>query len=394
MNKIRFRKKKIRLLIVTIALLLLIVTSFSLSVLAHSGRTDSKGGHYDSSTGEYHYHHGYPAHQHINGKCPFLTISDPENTNIISYGNNRETASTSDSLYGDILINSIIVLIAFVFLYIYYRVSRTKLYKKIMFHGDLNNYNILNNITIGKEISIWLFMFLIYCLLSFFIVCTMVVLIPDLILGLVSILPPDNWHIYIAILTVIAAFVLVDKLIIEKIKYYKINSIIKTLDDDACYFLEYYISNFDVNYLDIYRSHIFSRYYKYRIIIFVAFFIPLLNYYFNGKIEKKLWLLNRFIKTLEHNMGNVANYDNIKHPYAAISDILLYMFHIRPLKYKINKTEINIVDSKTLCKLFLNEAKINHEKEAQSIKKESTIFWECVCMKMKETMLEYIQSLK
>lgn len=31
---------------------------------AHSGKTDADGGHTDSSTGEYHYHHGYPAHQH------------------------------------------------------------------------------------------------------------------------------------------------------------------------------------------------------------------------------------------------------------------------------------------------------------------------------------------
>lgn len=38
---------------------------------AHSGRTDSKGGHYDRSTGEYHYHHGYKAHQHDNGVCPY-----------------------------------------------------------------------------------------------------------------------------------------------------------------------------------------------------------------------------------------------------------------------------------------------------------------------------------
>ena len=53
------------------ALLLLTVAS------AHPGRTDSRGGHYDSVTGEYHYHHGYRAHQHTDldgdGKadCPY-----------------------------------------------------------------------------------------------------------------------------------------------------------------------------------------------------------------------------------------------------------------------------------------------------------------------------------
>lgn len=38
---------------------------------AHAGRTDANGGHWDRSTGEYHYHHGYPAHQHTNGICPY-----------------------------------------------------------------------------------------------------------------------------------------------------------------------------------------------------------------------------------------------------------------------------------------------------------------------------------
>lgn len=33
-------------------------------VLLHPGRTDSQGGHTDRSTGEYHFHHGFPAHQH------------------------------------------------------------------------------------------------------------------------------------------------------------------------------------------------------------------------------------------------------------------------------------------------------------------------------------------
>lgn len=37
---------------------------------AHSGGTDSKGGHRNHSTGEYHYHHGMGPHQHTkNGTC-------------------------------------------------------------------------------------------------------------------------------------------------------------------------------------------------------------------------------------------------------------------------------------------------------------------------------------
>lgn len=52
-----------KLLVLVLALLL------SLPVLAHSGGTDSKGGH--NGPGGYHYHHGYPAHQHEGGECPY-----------------------------------------------------------------------------------------------------------------------------------------------------------------------------------------------------------------------------------------------------------------------------------------------------------------------------------
>ena len=57
--------------------LLVLISLFVTTVSAHPGRTDSRGGHYNSSTGEYHYHHGYPAHSHrdIDGDgvddCPY-----------------------------------------------------------------------------------------------------------------------------------------------------------------------------------------------------------------------------------------------------------------------------------------------------------------------------------
>ena len=53
------------LIAVIVAAILLIPAS------AHPGRTDSKGGHHNRSTGEYHYHHGYPEHQHTGGECPY-----------------------------------------------------------------------------------------------------------------------------------------------------------------------------------------------------------------------------------------------------------------------------------------------------------------------------------
>lgn len=56
-------------------------TNFSLVAKAHSGRTDSKGGHHDyknvSGLGSYHYHcGGRPAHLHPNGKCPYSASSN------------------------------------------------------------------------------------------------------------------------------------------------------------------------------------------------------------------------------------------------------------------------------------------------------------------------------
>ena len=47
-----------------ILLILIIPQLLVLTVYAHPGRTDYKGGHTDHSTGEYHYHHGYSAHSH------------------------------------------------------------------------------------------------------------------------------------------------------------------------------------------------------------------------------------------------------------------------------------------------------------------------------------------
>jgi len=61
------------LLFVLITVLLLSISP----VYGHPGRTDSSGGHRDtknvSGLGPYHYHHGYPAHLHPNGVCPYAS---------------------------------------------------------------------------------------------------------------------------------------------------------------------------------------------------------------------------------------------------------------------------------------------------------------------------------
>lgn len=56
--------------VITVIITVLMVFSLNIGVFAHSGGTDSKGGHYDRSSGEYHYHHGYEAHFHYDGVCP------------------------------------------------------------------------------------------------------------------------------------------------------------------------------------------------------------------------------------------------------------------------------------------------------------------------------------
>lgn len=65
---------KRRIFTVITALLLIII--LPITAFAHSGRTDSSGGHRDnknkSGLGSYHYHcGGYPAHLHRGGVCPY-----------------------------------------------------------------------------------------------------------------------------------------------------------------------------------------------------------------------------------------------------------------------------------------------------------------------------------
>nr|DAW38655.1 MAG TPA: putative peptidoglycan binding domain protein [Caudoviricetes sp.] len=53
----------------------------SLLAFSHPGRTDANGGHYDRKNGTYHYHHGYPAHDHPNGVCPYESPKSTKSNN-------------------------------------------------------------------------------------------------------------------------------------------------------------------------------------------------------------------------------------------------------------------------------------------------------------------------
>lgn len=98
--KYNYRKLLISMLMMTIILCL------SLSTFAHSGRTDSSGGHKDnknaSGLGSYHYHcGGYPAHLHTNGICPYSSKSGKSTSSSSksssSKGSSYSSSNTSSS---------------------------------------------------------------------------------------------------------------------------------------------------------------------------------------------------------------------------------------------------------------------------------------------------------
>ena len=74
---------------------MVLITTICLYAFAHPGRTDSSGGHRNSSTGEYHYHHGYPAHQHTNGECPYDFDDKTNHSSENTYSKDSTTISNT-----------------------------------------------------------------------------------------------------------------------------------------------------------------------------------------------------------------------------------------------------------------------------------------------------------
>ena len=95
--------------LLSLSLILIVLCLSCIQASAHSGKTDASGGHYDSSTGEYHYHHGYPAHQHTNGKCPYDYKDKTDHSSGISPGGNNKDQS---SPIGGVIV--VILLLGFV----------------------------------------------------------------------------------------------------------------------------------------------------------------------------------------------------------------------------------------------------------------------------------------
>lgn len=80
-----------------IDIVLCAVILFIIPAYAHSGMTDANGGNYER--GEYHCHNGYPAHQHVNGKCPY-DFDYRKGETKISNGDIANQTAASANVYG------------------------------------------------------------------------------------------------------------------------------------------------------------------------------------------------------------------------------------------------------------------------------------------------------
>lgn len=94
------RKNKIK--IISILLIALSIILMGINAYAHSGRTDSSGGHKDnknkSGLGSYHYHcGGHPAHLHTNGVCPYSSNSSSSKSSTPSSSSSKSSSNTSSS---------------------------------------------------------------------------------------------------------------------------------------------------------------------------------------------------------------------------------------------------------------------------------------------------------
>ncbi len=92
-------KRKKGKFISNILIILSIILIYS-NAYAHSGRTDSSGGHKDnknkSGLGSYHYHcGGHPAHLHPNGVCPYSSSNKSKSNSSANTNTKSNTKATA-----------------------------------------------------------------------------------------------------------------------------------------------------------------------------------------------------------------------------------------------------------------------------------------------------------
>ncbi len=92
----RFRKMSMVITVITMMVMLLSITTY-----AHPGGTNAAGGHRDSSTGEFHYHHGYSAHQHYDmdgdgsKDCPYNFIDNTKTSSSSSKSSDSNSKTST-----------------------------------------------------------------------------------------------------------------------------------------------------------------------------------------------------------------------------------------------------------------------------------------------------------
>lgn len=99
----KYKSKKI----ITVALICILSVAMYNITFAHSGRTDSTGGHKDnknkSGLGSYHYHcGGHPAHLHTNGVCPYSSNSSKTTKKNSKKASKSSSSSSSSGSKADI----------------------------------------------------------------------------------------------------------------------------------------------------------------------------------------------------------------------------------------------------------------------------------------------------
>ena len=88
--------------------LILSIYILTMPVLAHPGGTDGEGGHWNHSAGEYHYHHGYSAHNHYDMDedgiidCPY-NFENNEMNNYSSYISPKNFPNSRISAFENLL---------------------------------------------------------------------------------------------------------------------------------------------------------------------------------------------------------------------------------------------------------------------------------------------------
>jgi len=94
--------KKLNAILTCLLFLFICITP----VQAHSGRTDSSGGHRDnknaSGLGSYHYHHGMGPHLHPGGVCPYASGSSSNTSSGLKYSSNSSSYSSSNNIVATI----------------------------------------------------------------------------------------------------------------------------------------------------------------------------------------------------------------------------------------------------------------------------------------------------